>query len=175
MGELMLNNFIRFALMALVVVAIVYAIGGSVLYAGENSKINKAISQIEKMKEIMDGVFDEGITKRIEIFPTSGWYLRSWPLAFPFGECKGSEGCLCMCDKKLCDGVLKCQGFDYYVELDSEFYNYDEAGDGLRIEEFYDYASGEERSIGHVLKLSEPVYQFDIIKEGDMIIIREVK
>ncbi len=84
----------------------------------EKNELERAATQLEKIIETINKVQETKVESKIEIFSPEGWFLVTFPLEFPYGECRGKKECLCICKGYECDNnYRRCESFDFDVEV----------------------------------------------------------
>lgn len=91
----------------------------------EKSDLERAEGNLKVVKERIQMLKDSPGVDSIEvlIYPPLKWVLRSYDDKYPYAECYSKKSCLCLCRDGTCaDNVPKvCYGFDYFVEIPSNF------------------------------------------------------
>jgi len=156
--------------------------------SAEDTHLKQAINQLNKIVAKVNHVYEwedlgecvgeeclELSEETLDIFPPSGWFLRTFPdYDFPEGECRRKNSCLCICKSIACDDKkeLKCEGFDFDVEVlgDYETSQYIPSPSGVPPVR-HDSRSLKIKYSG-LMKL-EPVEVLKVFKEEDIVKIRK--
>lgn len=85
----------------------------------EKNELEKATIQLEKIIETINKVKGTETEIKVEIFSPENWFLVTFPLEFPYGECRGKKECLCICKGYECNNpnYIKCESFDFEVKV----------------------------------------------------------
>lgn len=107
-------NIVIAVIVVLLLVYLVVKVYGLI----EDNKREKAEIQLKKIVEIINQVNGDGQARKVEVFPPGDdWFLRTFPLAFPVGECRGlKESCLCICSDCNDPASRACNGFDFEIK-----------------------------------------------------------
>ena len=150
------RKIINLIISVIVIIALVYL--GFRLYSTftEQNEKQRLLDQMEKIIEVVEKVDKEGIVGNVDLFPITGWSLRSFENnVFPNNYCTSGRDvdCLCMCHNLDCSGNdVICEGLEFEVRVDEVYRSINDYQNTL----YFNKASD------HLV----------IIKEGDIIVIR---
>ncbi|MEK6871934.1 MAG: hypothetical protein AABX16_03460 [Nanoarchaeota archaeon] len=131
-------------------------------------------TQLETLTLAIQQSSTEGQEKIIELFPKTGWYLRSFPdNDFPQGNCRGGIGCICFCKNVECTDKRECSSFSFDVFVEEEIFS------GYSLDERVTYGEQENKAIvaeriESVLEL-QSIEVLRIFPQGDFIVIKRAE
>jgi len=171
LGEHTVNGIIEI----LVIVILVGFVIAAVIFfwpSADDSHLKQAINQLNKVVVKVNSVYENGEEESLDIFPPQGWFLRTFPdYDFPEGECRRKNNCLCICKSMVCDDkkALKCEGFDYEVEVVGDIVG-DNLGGGSYpvVGGIGEVVESEPTELEGIMEL-DAVEVLKVFKEGDIV------
>ncbi len=164
-GLRLLGNTTIEVVVALVIISLIMFAGFKILgTVFENNKEAKAEDQLEKVEEVAKRVFQNGQKDFVGVSPPEpDWIIRTFDdYNFPFGQCRGFLGCVCMCDNVDCTDLVRCEGFDFDVEVVGDYSDRVIGPGGV-------YGGGDiDYDVSSAIML-EAIQKLTLIKEGDIV------
>lgn len=175
-GRLISEASVKLVISVLVLVMLIGLLIAVYYILVAENELQKIKKQMDKLEEITKKVHQSGKLSTVDFFPIKGWYLKSFNYGdkgfdgFPPGACvdNRAESCLCVCDTKECEDKFDCRWFDFKVFIAEEHrvINYPDATEAQM-----GYSPPDDVYSG-TFQLRESIYQFEIAKGGEFVMIR---